>query len=296
MSELVDPECLDGQFMEPLPTPEAPIDDLIAAFNPQDARGFVLDVLDRRFPLGAELARRGAMASIGDCVDIFLFDESSAARVLAQLSTIVHECGHFVDLDEGSFGESSYLINLMDTQLCAGGDSVPRRGQTFARSRINSDEYALPACRGPGCDGYRDVYLDGDPDNADFEGGDQGFNLLLEEFLQYINSLAVGYAFNVEYAARGSVSERDGILTFTWYLTRYLKMAREDYPDAYRFISESDCWRPMILELWGRAWLYLELTEGMDALGIKDAEILARLSPELIEEIDRLREIEGCEE
>ena len=73
-------------------------------------------------------------------------------------------------------------------------------------------------------------------------------------------------------------------------------MAREDYPDAYRFISESDCWRPMILELWGRAWLYLELTEGMSALGIKDAEILTRLSPELLEEIDRLRELEGCEQ
>ena len=73
------------------------------------------------------------------------------------------------------------------------------------------------------CDFYRQVYLDGDPDDDNFEGGDQGYNSVLEETTQYINSLAVGYAFNDLYS--GSVSERDGILTFLWYITRYLKMA-----------------------------------------------------------------------
>ena len=43
-------------------------------------------------------------------------------------------------------------------------------------------------------DNYANVYLDGDPDDDEFDGGDQGFNSLLEETLQYVNSLATGYA------------------------------------------------------------------------------------------------------
>ena len=294
VSDWVDPLCRDGEFQESLPNPDAPIEDLVSSYRSGEGRTFILEVLERRFPLGAELSRSGAMTRIGDCVDFFLFDESSAERVLAQLSTIVHECGHFVDLDAGGFRDSSYLINLDLSVSCEGGDTTSRGGQTFARSRINGDEYALPDCNQMGCDSYRDVYLDGDPDNADFEGGDQGFNSLMEELLQYVNSLAVGYAFQREYAARGSVSERDGISTFLWYLTRYLKLARESYPAAYEKISGDPCWRGLVLDLWGRAWIYLELTEGIGALGIRDSEILARITPTLYEEIERLREVEGC--
>ena len=104
----------------------------------------------------------------------------------------------------------------------------------------------------------------------------------------------MGYAFQDQYGQR-SVSERDGILTFLWYVTRYLKMARESYPDAYAAIIEDDCWRELTLTLWGRAWLYLELTEGIPQLGINDVAIQARLTPELVAEIDRLRDSE-CRE
>ena len=167
-----------------------------------------------------------------------------------------------------------------------------------ARSRIRNDAYQglRPPCNGRltrTCDHYADVYLDGNPDDGNFEGGDQGFNSVLEETLQYVNSLATGYAFEDFY--RGSRSERDGILTFLWYLERYLRMARLDYPDAYDHISGNECWRRSILQVWGRAWMYLSLTDGSERLGISDDAILNLVTePELLEEISRIRQIEGC--
>ena len=115
-----------------------------------------------------------------------------------------------------------------------------------------------------------------------------------EETLQYIHSLATGYAIN-DYIS-GSISERDGILTFLWYTTRYLRMARLEYPETYSLLSEDSCWRDLILTTWGRAWLYLDVTAEMGHLGINDAflEELVR-EPVLLDEIDRLRTLDGCE-
>ena len=117
--------------------------------------------------------------------------------------------------------------------------------------------------------------------------------MLLEEVTQYVNSLATGYAFHNEMS--GSVSERDGILTFFWYLTRYLRMARLDYPQAYQLLSGDSCWRELILSIWGRGWYYLNLTEGLPQLGIED-DLLYELAttPVLLEEIQRLRNAAGC--
>ena len=291
-SEWIDMECLDGQFSESINDHDLDIMDLFENYDPDLAPDFIYQILARRYPFGEELVRTGRMGQIGDCLDIFLRDRSSPEAVIRQVSTIVHECGHFADIDAGMFRNNVYLINDGLTFSCQGGDAVGRgNGKTFARSLINRDEYALEACRrGPDCDFYRSVYLDGDPDNSDFEGGDQGYNSVLEETAQYINSIAVGYAFHDYYS--GSVSERDGILTFLWYITRYLKMAREDYPEAYEFISTDPCWRELLLTLWGRAWLYLELTEGFPQLGINDEAIQSRINADLVGEIDRIRNLE----
>ena len=86
------------------------------------------------------------------------------------------------------------------------------------------------------------------------------------------------------------------ILTFLWYVTRYLRLARLSYPNAYEKISTDPCWRELTLTLWGRAWLFIEATRGLNHLGIKDDAIEQRLTPELIEEIDRLRIVQGCGE
>ena len=90
-------------------------------------------------------------------------------------------------------------------------------------------------------------------------------------------------------------SERDGILTFLWYTVRYLRMARLQYPDAYTHIRDDSCIRDLVLTLWGRAWLYLELTEDIVSLGINDAAIEARLlNPLFLQEINALRIASGC--
>ena len=99
------------------------------------------------------------------------------------------------------------------------------------------------------------------------------------------------YAFSDELKGR-FVSERDGILTFLWYTTRYLRMARLEYPQAYEKISGDSCWRDLTITLWDRAWIYLDASVGLDHLGINDAEIEARLTPELMEEINLLRTLQ----
>ena len=151
------------------------------------------------------------------------------------MSTVVHECGHSYDLGQGGFGGAHYYLTSQTSFTCSQGDTTSRGGKTFARSRMNSDMFgpSRPKCNGsntPGCDFYADVYLDGDPDDGTFDGGDQGFNSVLEEATQYVNSLATGYAFRDRYSSQ--ISERDGLLTFLWYIGRYLHMARTQYPDA----------------------------------------------------------------
>lgn len=294
-SDWTDPDCLDGQYQESLPNLQADISDLIAEYTSNDPASFIFAVLERRYPMGKLLVEEGQTGPFGDCIEVFLRDRSSAQAVIQQLSTIVHECGHAADLKAGDFTSSVYLITPDLTLQCMGGDTLDRGGRTFARSLINQDDYALDPCfSGPNCDFYRDVYLDGDPTNSNFEGGDQGYNTVLEETTQYINSIAIGYTFNQELRSVGSVSERDGILTFLWYITRYLKLARTEYPDAYTAIAEDACWREATLTLWGRAWLYLEATESMSNLGINDQNIKNRLDEDLLGEIQRLRNFNQC--
>ena len=210
-------------------------------------------VLNRRYPLGWYIIDRGLRegAAIGHCIDFFMRDRSSAERVNSQLSTAVHECGHFLDM---SLNGDAFVIRRDLSITCEEGDSTDRFGQTFARSRINDDDYSRlrPPCQGnrsPDCDSYADIYLDGDPDNESFEGGDQGFNMLAEEAVQYINSLATSYA--VYDQSRYSTSARDGILTHLWWIQRYLAYARDRYPAAHQFLLGNECYRRLILTIWG---------------------------------------------
>jgi hypothetical protein len=183
---------------------------------------------------------------------------------------------------------------------CSGGSIPQFGGQTFSMSLLNTDEYAplYPPCESfndQNCkDSYAGIYLSGDPSDSTFDMGDQGFDTLLEETVQYVNSLAVAYAFTDQMGFFSS-SDRDGILTFLWYVQRYLRMARLQYPAAYSLLSQDPCWRQTILTVWGRAWLFLEATNNMPQLGIDDAAIMGLTTdPELLSEIDLLRQAEGC--
>jgi len=303
-SPWVDPGCIDGMYGESLGDGTADISSLLAGYSSADFQTFVDGVLSMRYPIGAHIVRQARTHTEvgGDCVDLFLSDRSTGEAVIRGLSTVVHECGHFLDLGESGFSSAVYVITDALTLTCSGGDATGRGGMTFARSRIRGDSYQTlrPACPGgspsPGCDSYADVYLDGNPDDATFDGGDQGFDSLLEETAQYVNSLATSHAFTREIGAGGRrVSERDGILTFLWYLERYLRLARESYPAAHSFLLADSCWRTAILTLWGRAWLFLEATVGMAHLGIDDDAILGLVTdPTLLAEIELVRVAAGC--
>ena len=298
---VVDKWCTDGLYYEALPTPSASISAAIAAFSAAAPNDFVLAALDARSPLEAALTRM-AFAINSGCMTKYLQDKSSANGVLQGAPLALHECFHFLD-GHGSTGlKSSYWVNP-DTQLvCKNGGSTETHsgGDTFARSRIRNDGLATghppcadPAKPSPGCDPYATIYLDGNPDDASFDGGDQGLDSVLEEALQYVNSLALAYAF--QDAIDGSTSARDGILTFLWYIERYVRMARLQYPKAWARIKDDACWRGLALTIWGRAWMYLDATAGNGALGIDDSAILGLVQdPELLGEIQRLREAESC--
>lgn len=301
-TNLVDPECVDGQYSEVLPNPAGDISPFVSGYSAGNVYDFIDGVLGARYATGQYLFVNGYNSQGGfpdNCLNYFLGDSSSASAVIGQLSTIVHECGHFLDMSTGGWGENGYHFTPDLVYTCTDGRTPDNGGgRTFARSLINNDEYAAlhPPCANytdQGCDSYAAIYLNGDPNNGTFESGDQGYGMLHEETLQYINSLATSYAFTGE--LNYSTSARDGILTFLWYTMRYLRMARLEHPDAYALLTEDSCWRDMILTTWGRAWLYLELTSGNRALGINDAflETLV-MEPDLLEEIQRLRDIEGC--
>ncbi len=293
MGPAVDPMCTDGEYAEVPPKLE-PIDDLIESYDPNNALDFVREVLRRRYPVGLYIFD-GGMASEGDesCFDQFLPEEDrgDVNDVLYAIDTLVHECGHFFDTGMSDYGSNSYFITPDISFTCRGGDAEGRGGVTFARSLINQDEFAQqrPPCftvqdGDESCDGYGDVYLDGDPYDDNFDSGDQGYNMLLEEAVQYINSL--GAAFVVSDKTQYNVSARDGLLTYVWYLARYLRMARLQYPEAYAHLSTDPCWREATLTVWGRAWMYLEGTDGNGKLEL-DARAIEPLAmaPELFEEM-----------
>lgn len=293
----VDPACVDGMYRETLPNPSAPIDDI--AFS-GDVPSFVDAVLTRRYPFGLALVQGGRTnTSFGDCSVIFAGSPSSAANVYESLSTITHECGHLWDGQLSSGSTNVYEVNADLTLTAMRGDTTSRGGETFARSLIRADSYqtSRPPCGGggSGCDSYADVYLDGDSTNGTFEGGDQGFNMLFDEVVQYVNSLATEYAFADRRSPGFATSARDGILTLLWYMERYLHMARLDFPPAYTRIAMDPVWRDSILTLWGRAWLYLGITADDPSLGIDDAALEGLvMDATLLDEIERLRTLAGC--
>ena len=299
----VDPSCIDGQYKETLPPKDADISGLISSFSPAAFQQFVLDVLEVRYPIGYYLVNmakgQGVNGTSQNCIEFFLqtYGTGSASSVLKGIGTVVHECGHTADLLD--LFNQQMIINQSLAFSCKGGGAPPS-GQTFAASLLKGDEYAplyAPCATfggGGDCDFYGTTYLSGDSTDGTFDMGDQGFSMVLEETTQYVNSLAVAYAFHDQKGGFGA-SDRDGILTFLWYVTRYLRMARTQKPGVYSLLSKDKCWRDAILTIWGRAWLYLKATEGMSGMGINDKKIEKLvMDPDLLNEIQLLRDLAGC--
>jgi hypothetical protein len=286
------PGCGQNAYTEALPT-TASLAGL--QFSREKAAQYLLAALEKRYPIGKAIVEGGISSplsgSLGSCVDVFLADKSSADRVLRHASTVVHECGHFYDLGKASGDAAAYVIRTDLTFTCKSGDTTSRGGKTFARSLITKDAHSgkRTPCGGgaKGCDSYAQTYLTG-------SSGQQGYNSVLEEATQYVNSLATALAFQEQYVG-SNASERDGILTFLWYIERYLAMARTDYPEAYKLISEDPCWRQATLSIWDRGWFYLRATKDVACLGLDDTSLEPLVNePALLAEIDALRQLE-CE-
>lgn len=299
------PGCKPEDYVEAKPNKGASLASLKASYSAANAKRFVTDALALRYPIGKAILEGGLAntAVVGggqDCVQRFLRDTSSPDAVLRQAATLVHECGHFYDLGEGRAKQADVYVIRPDLSFaCQDGDTTARGGKTFARSLLRKDAYysKRPACGGQpraGCDFYADIYLDGDANDGQFQSGDQGYSFLLEEAAQYVNSIATAWAFEDAYAG-SRVSERDGILTFMWYMERYLKLAREQYPAAYELIAKDECWRKTALTIWDRGELYLREAAGAQNLGIEDGAIRSLVDePALKQEIDELRKLQGC--
>jgi hypothetical protein len=294
------PGCAQSMYTETLPT-NASLSSL--TYSPAQAQAYVLGALQLRYPLGKFIAEGGISSPLaaqqGNCVNRFLSDTSTPENVLRGTGTVVHECGHLFDLGarKGAAG-ASYVLRTDLRFDCSGGDTTARNGKTFARSHLRSDSFysKRQACAGNqasnGCDFYANTYLDGNPDDATFDSGDQGYDSVLEEATQYVNSLATALAFKDAFAGTKS-SDRDGILTFLWYVERYHLVARTTYPSAYALLSGDACWRQATLSVWDRAWFYLDATKGMDELGLDDAALETLVKdPTLTAEIDALRKLE----
>ena len=308
---MVNKQCLDGKYTETLPNKDAPISQIISAYKPAAYKQFIKDVLAARYPFGKTLVEGALKSAPQDCVDTFLpaSMRGSASQVMSRLGTIVHECGHFYDIyGAGGLTSKQWVIKDGLTFKCKGARATDSKrssfgsNPSFSRNKINKDKWSAkhPPCTSFGggsknCDSYAYIYLNGDPDNGKFESGDQGFDNLIEEVTQYVNSLATGYAYQDQKGGFSKSSDRDGILNFLWYTERYLHMARTKYPDFYKFAANDKCWRELVLTLWGRAWLYLEATKNNSNLGINDAKLMGLVKdPELLAEIELFRKAQGC--
>ena len=295
---MTSPTCIDGQYSEVAANPSADISAALAKFSASDGVAFVTEALGVRYPLGKFIMQSGD-ANGGGCIKMFwqASQGTTPADAILQASTLVHECGHMYDNSKSSFGDHDYFIRNGVEFKCK-GLAYQGANKGFARSLIKGDEFNVlwPACANfgdLGCDGYAPSYLDGDPKDGKFDSGDQGYDMVLEEVTQYVNSLATSYA--VADQTEWNTSAEDGILTYMWYTERYLHMARLQFPDAYNYLIGNSCWRQATLTIWGRGWFYLNKSAGNSKLNLIGPQLRDLVkNPVLIDEIVRLRKAEGC--
>jgi hypothetical protein len=312
---LVDKNCIDGKYiLSPqekfLKVSEFPtIQDLVNSYSKSNYMGFIYGVLGRRYPTGKSIIEQGGGQQ---AVDKWLWSKETAQSVLNSLGMAVHEIGHgidkqvpqnwyFITVDKnnsafsfttpGMHGKkttSQSPMYSMERSLLLADDQNYKRPPAKSDKIFTSKEFG----EGPfGCDkSYAETYLCGDPNNSSFESGDQGYNSLIEEYVQYVNSLAMAYYF-IDYTRASS--DRHALYTWLWWNERYLKKIRNEHPDQYKYLLDNKVWLELILTLWGRAWLYLSTgIEGMQP----DSDYLHKLVQEevMLSEIQKIRDACNC--
>jgi hypothetical protein len=223
----------------------ADLSDLQASYAPATYADTLLEVTRRRYTDGAFVLSE----AYPPCdLDTFVDQSSWGSLLHPSANVAVHEFGHCWDLAHVGAAGWPYFLHEGDVR------TAPDLANFFRSEIVATHEF-------PAQDSYLDVYLTG-------TSGDQDFNLVLEEATQYVHSLAVDYCLRDTLS--GSTSARDGILTFFYYIERYLRIAREEHPDDYDEIARDDATIHVIDGIWGRGNFYLMLSETDDRLGIND--------------------------
>ena len=194
--------CQDKSYTENTVFPNADISSFVDNYTPGNAIQFRSDVLSARYPMGEYITQTSH--DNGACDDYWnnpgLTGNATAAEEIKALSTVVHECGHGLDSWLTDWTSGGYFINPDITLHTEDGYAhIENDHPSFANYLLQSDEYGTDSWKEcepdvwEGCDFYADTYL------ANDFMGNQGFETITEEVTQYINSLALGYAFQEFY-------------------------------------------------------------------------------------------------
>jgi hypothetical protein len=277
---LVDPKCLDGMAYaaEPVPDRSIDVDDLIASYDPKNLLQWTIDILKRRYPIGA-LGPMGAQADNDlPCFEVAFDSEAPTVQeALDALNTVVHECGHRLD-------GSRWVIRTDLEYVC---NEALMEG-TPARNVIMEDEFEQLGPKGDSLDFLEEVYLEGD-------SGKQNFAVFYTEYSQYVNQMGSAYAY---YDKTKEYNVADGSRGFAWWLERYLRILRTSHADDYAKITGDACWRQLMLSNWGRMvrrWDEIRKAN-MTEFAIDETFVVEGLvmEPQLLAEIENLRVLDGC--
>jgi hypothetical protein len=284
---ILDPTCWDGVVYaaEPVPQMRASIEDLIPQFSVATRTQWSIEVLERRYPNGAEILRGATMEDPNgeaNCFGIAYQPDDGWEEIVDGFRTSVHECGHMMDLQFGR-----YMIRPDLVYECQNDDW----DGSPMRSVLLEDEFEALGPTGGTLDFQEEVYLQ---PTGTGNGGDQRFYLLFTEYSQYVNTLATSYAV-YDYAPDDIIAG-DASRDFAWFLQRYLRILRADYPSEYEKVAGDECWRKLVLATWGKLNRYWEESQGLDKLVSEEAAVVDELirDPRLLAEIEELRVRDGC--
>jgi hypothetical protein len=277
----VDPQCLDGKAYaaEPVPDRTINVDDLIASYSSTNLLPWTIQMLNRRYPIGAIGPSEAQRKNDLGCFNVaFNMPMPSVQTALDAMNTVVHECGHMLDLD-GRWvirADLEYKCNANLTQ------------NTPARNIILKDEFDALGPKGGGLDFVKDIYLNGD-------SGKQDFRLLYTEYNQYVNQIGSAYAY---YDKTKETSVAEGSRYFAWFVERYLRLLRASYATEYNKVAGDACWRQLILADWGRMYRRWDEVRKANMKEFVSAEVpkvdALVADPRLLAEIENLRVLDGC--
>lgn len=248
----------------------ASLADLAATYDPKNPRPTLLEVAKRRYPPATAVIERASDERLQAWLRPSPGDPNDFENLLGSFSTVVHEEGHMLDLSLGS--QAEFVYRIVDDASIVRVPTV----ETFARAEILRVHPDLSI------DLYAQTYLKSAGSNQDVE-------ILVEEFVQYVHSLASDYcAF--ELPRNLTVSSRDGALTFMWWMEMYLAVGRQYFPGDYAEILANKPLVSVILDTWDRSEYWLLKTRGT-----RYGNDLSKMSrfvydPKNLAEIDVLRE------